>query len=135
MTLYTCSWEEKLLEKAYKAFEEHVEFNFIDVDRLALEEAYEHCRKLTKHHSRTFYVASSLLPGEKCRAARALYSFCRISDDLVDIPEGDLQSGLNEWKKRSLSETPSIDDPVVMAWTHTRMKYKIPIGYAQQLID
>lgn len=34
--------------------------------------------------SKTFYTASLLLPQRVCDAARALYGFCRVADDLVD---------------------------------------------------
>lgn len=34
--------------------------------------------------SKTFYTASLLLPQRVCDAARALYAFCRVADDLVD---------------------------------------------------
>lgn len=34
--------------------------------------------------SKTFYTASLLLPQRVCDAARSLYAFCRVADDLVD---------------------------------------------------
>ena len=29
------------------------------------QKAYEHCREITRYHSRTFYVASGLMPQDK----------------------------------------------------------------------
>ena len=42
------------------------------------------CERILRAHSRTFYLASLFLPPEKRRGALALYSFCRLADDLVD---------------------------------------------------
>lgn len=48
-----------------------------------LDDAAE-CARITMAHARTFSLASKLLPGDKRRAAYALYAFCRVADDLVD---------------------------------------------------
>lgn len=42
------------------------------------------CRQMIRDGSKTFYTASLLLPQRVCDAARALYAFCRVADDLVD---------------------------------------------------
>lgn len=42
------------------------------------------CDEAIRLGSKSFHAASLLLPRETRRAARALYSFCRSSDDLVD---------------------------------------------------
>jgi 15-cis-phytoene synthase len=47
------------------------------------------CARITMAHARTFSLASKLLPGEKRRAAYALYAFCRVADDLVDQADHD----------------------------------------------
>jgi hypothetical protein len=47
-------------------------------------QAYQACEAITRQHSRTFYLASGLLPAGKRQAVRALYAFCRVSDDIVD---------------------------------------------------
>lgn len=44
-----------------------------------------HCEQLTRRHARTFALASRFLPAEKRRGTYALYAFCRIADDLVDL--------------------------------------------------
>ena len=43
------------------------------------------CRHLLKNGSRTFYVASLLLPRDVRDPASALYAFCRLADDEVDV--------------------------------------------------
>src|SRR5687767_6133658 len=54
-----------------------------DADGDARDDARE-CARLTRHHARTFALASRLLPAEKRRAAYAVYAFCRQADDIVD---------------------------------------------------
>lgn len=129
-------WEQRLLEWAYEAFESHPESpESVEVEGQLLEEAYRHCESLTKFHSRTFYMASALLPAEKRRAVRALYAFCRISDDLVDQMKDDIEEKLNAWRMQVLSDIISHDDPVVLAWADTRARYSIPVRYVEQLIE
>jgi 15-cis-phytoene synthase len=55
----------------------------------ATEADARECEQITLAHARTFSLASKLLPGDKRRAAYALYAFCRIADDLVDRAEVD----------------------------------------------
>ena len=43
------------------------------------------CRRIVRTHARTFWLASHFLPPEKRRSAHALYAFCRVADDLVDL--------------------------------------------------
>ena len=43
------------------------------------------CRQIVRTHARTFWLASHFLPREKRRSAYALYAFCRVADDLVDL--------------------------------------------------
>lgn len=43
------------------------------------------CRQIVRTHARTFWLASHFLGAEKRRSAYALYAFCRLADDLVDL--------------------------------------------------
>lgn len=43
------------------------------------------CAAITREHARTFTLASHLLPAHKRRAAFAVYAFCRVADDMVDL--------------------------------------------------
>ena len=42
------------------------------------------CRRITRHHARTFYFASACLPRATRAHAYAVYGFCRWADDGVD---------------------------------------------------
>ncbi len=141
MSLSNTSWEPKLLSWAYEAVESHTPAETATaevrtyVHTPLLERAYRYCEALTKDHSRTFFLASSLLPEAKRRAVRALYAFCRFSDDLVDRAGSDPQAALEAWRRRTLASCPPSDDPVALAWADTRARYGIPRRYAEQLIE
>jgi phytoene synthase len=102
-------------------------------DPALLERAYAHCASLTAHYSHTFYTATSMLPVEKRRAMRALYAFCRVSDDLVDGKCA--PSTLRAWRNRALMSQPPPTDLVATAWADTRGRFQIPGRYAEQLIE
>ncbi len=46
-----------------------------------------HCRTSIRHGSLSFYAASRLLPASVRDPALALYAFCRLADDAVDLHE------------------------------------------------
>jgi phytoene synthase len=48
----------------------------------------EACVAMMRGGSRTFFAASRLLPPRVRAGAIALYAFCRVADDLVDMPGG-----------------------------------------------
>lgn len=103
----------------------------------SLEKAYALCGEVAAHHSKSFYMASGLLPEEKRSATRALYAFCRTVDDIVD--EGSIVSRdveLDYWRGVAQGILhPRPDDLVAQAWADTRSRYHIPSRYALQLID
>jgi 15-cis-phytoene synthase len=43
------------------------------------------CRKLMRGGSKSFFAASLLLPARVCAPASALYAFCRLADDAIDL--------------------------------------------------
>jgi phytoene synthase len=103
-------------------------------DPALIERAYVHCAALTARHSHTFYTATSLLPAGKRRAMRALYAFCRVSDDLVDSAQGET-AALRAWRGRVSMPHPPATDLVATAWADTRARFQIPPRYAEQLVD
>jgi len=130
------SWETQLLNWAHEALETRSTPSAAIPEHPLLEAAYQACGEITRRNSRTFDLASALLPPAKRRAVRALYAFCRTSDDLVDHrPDADPQRDLADWRARTLSARPAEDDPVALAWGDTRRRYTIPVRYAEQLLD
>jgi 15-cis-phytoene synthase len=45
----------------------------------------EACRRLMRGGSKTFFAASLLLPARVCAPASALYAYCRLADDAIDL--------------------------------------------------
>lgn len=54
-------------------------------DSVALAASREACRVMTRHHAKTFYFASHVLPAQKRCDAYAVYAFCRYVDDQIDL--------------------------------------------------
>lgn len=130
-------WEIQLLLAAQDALKSQALFESIEADNGVLKASYAYCEKLTWHHSRTFHMASGLLPREKRQAARALYAFCRITDDIIDESRDDAMriARMGRWREHVLSDCPMADMPVCLAWADTQARFNIPRGYAQQLIQ
>lgn len=136
MAVHVNAWEHRLLAQAYAPLENPLRHVVeLPANRAQYERAYLHCRTITRQHSRTFFIASGLLPHAQRRAIRALYAFCRVSDDLVDRDSVDKASKLQDWRQRILSGQLQDDDPVTLAWADTRARYHIPRQYAEQLLD
>jgi phytoene synthase len=129
------AWERTLLDLAHEAAHNELPATAAAFDQPLLEQAYEQCEAITAVNSRSFYLASRLLPTEKRRAARALYAFCRVSDDIVDRAQGDAQERLATWRRRATAAHPPVDDLVAIAWADARLRFNVPIRYAEQLID
>ena len=129
------SWEQKLLALALEGLGGSDRLPDVQASPSELERAFAHCRRIAYRHSRTFYFASALLAREKRQAARALYAFCRLSDDMVDQARDDPVEALARWRLRAASPGPPEGDLVLLAWAKTRATYCIPTRYAEQLID
>jgi 15-cis-phytoene synthase len=130
-------WERRLLSAATEALDAPISKPKIHTEPSALDHAYLECEQITRQHSKTFYVASGLLPYEKRRATRALYAFCRITDDIVDraVSQDERQTVLQNWRDDVMAEHPTSNDAVVLAWADARARFDIPTTYAQQLIE
>jgi 15-cis-phytoene synthase len=136
MNLAPYEWEKPLLAWAYDAAASPApDLALITQDPDRLEAAYAHCQALTAAHSRSFSLASRLLPRGERRAVRALYAFCRTVDDIIDQPAGDSQASLEAWRvPEQIARRPDAD-PVAVAWADARARFRIPPRYAEQLID
>ncbi len=135
MTLQTRDWESPLLALAHEASRPHPDDTAFSCREEILEQAYAHCEEMTAWHSKSFSLASRLLPTGKRQAVRALYAFCRTTDDLVDHPSENAAQALAEWRRAALTWEPPQDNLVAVAWADARARYNIPHRYAEQLID
>jgi phytoene synthase len=70
---------------------------------------------------------------------RALYALCRTTDDLVDArgdgDEMERGAALADWRRRVAQLQPNGEDLVLLAWSDTRARFRIPLAYAEQLVD
>jgi phytoene synthase len=130
------TWENSLLSLAHEAWHAMAPVQRRTLnDAALLEQAYNHCDAITAEHSRSFHMASGLLRPAERQAVRALYAFCRTTDDIVDNGQGDASGLLQTWRERALSWHPPRHDLVAVAWADARANYHIPQRYAEQLID
>jgi 15-cis-phytoene synthase len=68
----------------------HLQLHDGKVSKMTSRSDLAACRALLRGGSRTFYSASHLLPRSVSRPATALYAFCRLADDAVDLRAGKL---------------------------------------------
>ncbi|MDW8402776.1 phytoene/squalene synthase family protein [Chloroflexus sp.] len=97
----------------------------------SLAEAYAICDQIIRRHSKSFFFSTQFLPPPQRRAVRALYAFCRTTDDTVDMATSDPARALAEWVR--IARRPRLDTthPVLMAWADTCQRYNL----APHLID
>jgi 15-cis-phytoene synthase len=94
-------------------------------------DALEFCRRVTQHHSKTFYFGSRFFPAAQRDAVWAVYAACRIGDDTVDELEGKAaREALESWRARiegAISGNPDGDSMARgLSWAASRF----PIHYA-----
>ncbi len=130
-------WEYRLLDWAQEPLRTLTVSQKVTADAQLIDAAYRYCEEITRYHSRTFHLASGLLPTEKKRAVRALYAFCRVTDNLVDDNHSghDERDLLDSWRETISASHPVAHDPVVLAWADARSRFHIPAGYGEQLIQ
>lgn len=136
MSVHNAAWESSLIDRAYEAYDIPAPKALTITKHHATEDAYTYCARLIRANSRTFFLASSLLPRDTRRAVCALYAFCRATDDLIDQapPEVDVDALLENWRSR-LVTYPNVYDPVALAWLDTKSRYKVPCGLEAQLLE
>lgn len=140
MTHHTknAQWERYLLDLAFEAQPNGADCSQFQTALRAegeeLEQALANCEAITAEHSRSFYLASGLLPFEKRRAMRALYAFCRTADNLVD-GNADQPAAQLQTMRQGLRGQADRTDPILTAWAVIQARYVIPICYAEQLLN
>ena len=96
----------------------------------------EHCREAIKHGSKSFYAASRLLPGRVRDKALALYAFCRMADDAVDLVDAKSAAvaSLRRRLDRAYAGQPG-NDPVERAFTRMVEAVELPKALPEALIE
>ena len=121
------NWDQTLIERALSV-KPHDAGHVLPHYKLgdSLQVAYAYCKNITAIHSKSFYMASALLSPGKRSAVRALYAFCRTTDDIGDNASSVNDNDLRAWRDQSLGICPRFNDPVSIAWASARQQYQIP---------
>lgn len=100
----------------------------------SVQEAYDFCEGMIRQHSKSFFFSSQFLSREKRRAVRALYAFCRTTDDTVDMVDGDPARALAAWVHQVRAAHPPQHNPVLVAWQDTRTRYDLDPALVDELL-
>jgi phytoene synthase len=102
----------------------------------ASDEDRAQCRAMIRAGSKSFAAASLLLPSRLREASYALYAFCRLSDDLVDVDGGsaDAIARLRERLDLAYAGNP-IDSSIDRAFADVVTRYAIPRALPEALVE
>lgn len=97
--------------------------------------ALEHCREITRSHSKTFYLGSRLFPARQREAVWAVYAACRTGDDIADEGAGpQTERHLAEWWARVQGAYDGeATEPVGQALAWAVREYPIPLAAFAEL--
>ncbi len=99
--------------------------------------AVERCRESITRHSKSFALASRLLPDSLQSDAVVLYAYCRRVDDAIDLaPKAEQPAALSrlhaELNEVYQGATP--DDPILLAFQELVRRRDIPLAYPTELV-
>jgi 15-cis-phytoene synthase len=94
------------------------------------------CRAILKQGSKSFALASRLLPPRLREPTTVFYAFCRVADDAVDLSPDPARGidHLHERVARLHAGTP-IDDPVDRALARVVERHRLPRGLFDALLE
>jgi 15-cis-phytoene synthase len=94
------------------------------------------CRALLRNGSKSFFAASLLLPRPVREPATALYAFCRVADDAVDLTD-DPTAAIAVLHKRldAIYAARPADDPVDRALAAVVQSFALPRAHLDALLD
>jgi len=109
----------------------------------ALEHEFAAARAICSRHAKSFYFASQFLPRPKRDYAYAVYAYCRLMDDAVDVPgEDDVHAALegapvllDQIYSGRISDGASERTAALRAFAYTVQECHIPRQYFLDLIE
>ena len=93
-----------------------------------------HCEEIARHHGKSFYMASMLLPPARQRGVLATYAYCRVADDIVDGASGESPEATAAALARWGGQLTAPAHPVAVAFARTRERYAVPIQPVIELL-
>jgi phytoene synthase len=100
-------------------------------------EAQQICKDSIRKNSRSFYLASQLLPKRDRGHATVVYAWCRRADDTVDEGYGDKRVALAELQSEldTIEAGGKTGDPIVDAFGEVVRACGIPLLYPRELLE
>ncbi len=94
------------------------------------------CRAAIRTGSKSFYAASLMLPRRVREPAYALYAFCRLADDAVDLSAGKFEAlaRLRDRLDRAYRGAP-LDDPADRCFARMIERHEMPRALPEALIE
>ena len=95
-------------------------------------------RRIIAHHSKSFSLASRLLPPAVRDRAVVVYAWCRRADDAVDlVPAAQAAQALAELRRELaiVYGEGELHDPILAAFRHVTQTCRIPRHYPQELLE
>lgn len=94
------------------------------------------CRAMLAGGSKSFHAASRLLPRRIAEPATALYAFCRVADDLIDL-DGRGEAALAELRGRldAIYADAPMAHPADRAFTRVVARFAIPRALPEALLE
>ena len=96
------------------------------------------CRASIAHHSKSFALASKVLPPASRDSAAVLYAWCRYADDAVDLVPANQQPAALQRLRDELDRVygqEDLTDPVLGSFQRVVRHYRIPREYPQELVE
>ncbi len=94
------------------------------------------CRQMIRQGSKSFHLASLLLPSSYREHARALYGFCRMADDLVDVANTPREAVVElAGRLDSIYQGAPGDNPTDRAFADVIHRFAIPREIPDALIE
>ncbi len=94
------------------------------------------CRQMIRQGSKSFHLASLLLPNIYRQHARALYGFCRMADDLVDQAREPREAvAALATRLDAIYAGAPLDNPTDRAFADVVLKFSIPRAIPDGLIE
>ncbi|MEM9129093.1 MAG: phytoene/squalene synthase family protein [Pseudomonadota bacterium] len=95
-----------------------------------------HCKEAIRDGSRSFYAASKLLPARVRDPALALYAFCRLADDSVDLNEAKADAVLRLHERLDLAYSGRpLNAPADRAFTAMIEACRMPRALPEALLE
>lgn len=101
------------------------------------EEGIKRAAHTIAHHSKSFSLASALLPRTARHEVWLLYHWCRRADDMIDHSDPAMHGGLIAHLQRELAliyEGERLADPTLAAFQDVVLRREVPQYYGDELI-